>query len=586
MSILYIFYFKFNVGEGEEGIICSMNNIFSFYTSYKNHIDDYNKLTSEKELKVNQKKCETVLKHSDADILKQKAKVIAEPLLVADYYEHEKAEDAETFYQTFNIELLSAAAALSSLPVAVTKLIPFFNKHSSNNILNGPAKKLTSYSNYSVSMFGRKIKLSKILTVPAVILSGIIYAYGIKKSMQSQLGLIRKSSFDASQNIINDPKIFAIPTTEQDEQIKKASENSFKQSSLADKIKDKTNIKSSFDSVKEYNKNYKQYIEQKNEYLKSLEQNGSKKYFDTQNQEAKENQQLFENMLKNVEFNSLEKLRKIETISNITYSSLFTGGFLEYLITDKLVDVLHIKNKPLQIIVKLGAPLITYLLMNKNISDIENKAILAAKYKNLKNFIENPSQYNIVDETSIQTPFEFVKSTLKDMKDYDKFAQTELPEIRTKLEAKKSLEYTPVQMNNAKTMQKNTSMVLNEHRENIYNQSVGIKSLSETILGPVDIISTALGGLLGSKLAGMLLKNPDNKSAGLLKGLGAVATFIPAAILEAKLTKQQKLSEKIAAAMTINNLKDENKFADDFDLFSNLKFNNKNHIFNEFTLQG
>ena len=116
-------------------------------------------------------------------------------------------------------------------------------------------------------------------------------------------------------------------------------------------------------------------------------------------------------------------------MANIGYSALFAGGFLEYLITDKLVDVLKVKNKPLQFILKLGVPILTYLLLNKNISDFENKAILATKYKHLKRFMENPEEYN-VQKSEKQNLIEFVKTIAKDMKDYDTFAEQELPKIK------------------------------------------------------------------------------------------------------------------------------------------------------------
>ena len=294
-------------------------------------------------------------------------------------------------------------------------------------------------------------------------------------------------------------------------------------------------------------------------------------------------------MLKNVEFNSLEKLRKIETVSNISYSALFTGGFLEYLITDKLVDVCHVKSKPLQGIIKLGVPLLTYFLLNKNISDIENKAILATKYKNLKNFVENPAEYKADDGENSKGVKNFVKSTLQDMREYDKFAQNELPKIKEKLEAKKSLDLSPEQEREAKILQRNTSMVLNEHRENVYEQSVGIKSLSETILGPVDILATAAGGFLGTKIADTVFKGAESnkKLKGICQGLGAVLTFIPAAILEAKLTKKQKLSEKVGTSICINNLKNAEKFIDYSvpaanDEFSELNLQNRSQFFKDF----
>ncbi len=562
-----------------------MKNFLSYYTEYTNNINEYNNLNSESELKSTKRKAEDVLKNSDEKILKSKARAIAEPLLVSDYYEHEKAEDSETFFQTYNIELMSAATALASIPTAVTKVIPFLEKHSQNNIAKNLSEKLKSYKNASINIAGKSIKVSKVLTAAMAVISGIIYAAGMKNSMKSQLGLIRKASFDSTKKIINDPKMFAILTPEQEEQIEKITDSANTAASVVDKIKDKVDLKSSFSSVGDYKRNYAGYVQEKEEYKKSLEPKTGVKFSEEELKEARENQQLHENFLKNVELDPLEKLRKIETISNISYSALFTGGFLEYLITDKLVDVLHVTNKPLQYIMKLGVPLLTYFLLNKNISDIENKAILATKYKHIKEFTENPAEYNTTDKEGKQNPIEFIKSVAKDMKDYEEFSSTELPKIKSKLEAKKLLELTPEQERTAKLLQKNTSMTLNEHRENVYNQSVGIKSLSETILGPVDIMATAAGGFLGAKVASALLeRNPNSKAAGLCKGLGAVITFIPAAILEAKLTKQQKLSEKTAAAMTINSFKDERKFLDNSasNIFSDIKLTRKSRVFEEF----
>ncbi len=264
-------------------------------------------------------------------------------------------------------------------------------------------------------------------------------------------------------------------------------------------------------------------------------------------------------MLKNVEHDVLEQLRKVETISNISYSALFTGGFLEYLITDKLADTLHIKNKFIRGIIKIGIPLLTYFILNKNISDIENKAILATKYKHLKEFTENPENYQTPKKNKKQSIPVFLKNIYNDMKEYEKFSKTELPKIEKRLEAKKSIELTPKQGNEAEILKKNTLMVLNNQRERVYQQTVGIKALSETILGPLDIIATAIGGKIGHDLS---KKCSNKKLAGMLTGLGAVIAFIPAAIIEAKLTKQQKLAEKIAVMLSIKDIQDPSKFDD------------------------
>ncbi len=550
-----------------------MNNIFSYYTKYRDHIDEYNKWNKDanKVPQYNKASNYSVSKTS----LEQKAKAIAEPIILLDSYEHEKAEDSETFFQTLNMELMSVTGAICSIPLAITKLIPFLNKHSDKyNLIKKAASFLEKYKSTSVNILGKSISAAKIATIFSVIGGTAFFINGMKNSMSSQLGLIRKASFDATQDIVNDPKLYAVLTPEQESKVNSIVDYDIKhKNAFVDKLKDKVNINSSFQSVGEYKKTEGNYLQRKKEFFEKQNQTIDKKSQNTKpSQEAQEDKILFENLLKNVEHDVLEPLRKVETISNISYSAMFTGGFLEYLISDKLVDVLGIKNKFLGVGIKIGVPLLTYLILNKNISDIENKAILATKYKHLKKFTENPEQYQESAQDKKENLFDFIKTTLKDMKDYDNFAQNELPKIKARMDAKRQLEYTPEQMKAAKTLQENTSMVINKQREHLYEQSVGIETLSETILGPIDIAATAIGGTIGSKMA---KKCANRKLSGVLTGLGAVLAFIPAAIIEAKLTKQQKLSEKIASMLAIKEIQNpaifENKLNDIH--YSNFQFN-------------
>lgn len=535
-----------------------MNNIFSYYTKYRDHIDEYNKWNKDAN-KIPQNHQESKCSLSELS-LKQKAKAIAEPLILLDSYEHEKAEDSETFFQTLNMELMSVTGAICSIPLAITKLIPFFNKHSDkHNIIKKTASLLEKYKSTSVNVLGKNISAVKIATIFSVIGGAAFYINGMKNSMSSQLGLIRKASFDATQDIVNDPKLYAVLTPTQEAKVNSIVDYDIKhKNAFVDKLKDKVNINSSFQSVGEYKKTEGNYLQRKKEFFEEQRRTIEKKSKNTKHsQEAQEDKILFENLLKNVEHDVLEPLRKVETISNISYSAMFTGGFLEYLISDKLVDVLKIKNKFLGTGIKIGVPLLTYFILNKNISDIENKAILATKYKHLKNFMDNPELYQQQKDNKKENLLNFIKTTLKDMKDYDSFAQNELPKIKARMDAKRQIELTPEQMKKAKALQENTSMVINKQREHLYEQSVGIETLSETILGPIDIAATAIGGTIGSKMA---KKCANKKLSGLLTGLGAIIAFIPAAIIEAKLTKQQKLSEKIAAMLAIKEIQNPSIF--------------------------
>ena len=304
------------------------------------------------------------------------------------------------------------------------------------------------------------------------------------------------------------------------------------------------------------------YTKRKQTYFENqenLDKNNTRTLSSDEVRSSKEDQKIFETLIKNVEHDVLIPLERVEKVSNIAYSSLFMGGFLEYLISDKIVDVLKIKNKPIRAAAKLGIPIISYLLLNKNISDIENKAILATKYKHLKKFMEDPMGEKQNKEQKKESLPMFLKGVLNDMREYNKFAQTELPEIESRLNAKRELKFSDKQIEDAKLLQENTSMVLNNHREHFYNQTVGIEALSETVLAPVDILFSAIGGFIGNKLA---KASGNKKLSGLYTGLGAVIGFIPTAFAEIAFTKEQKKAEKIAAMLSIKDLQNNRKFVD------------------------
>ncbi len=534
----------------------------SDYTKYTRHINKYNQW--------NNSQCEVPNSSlpANSEELKKKAKAIAEPILLLDSYTHEKAEDSETFYQTLNTEIMSVTGLLCTLPMVITKAIPFLEKHANKHqFIDNAAKGLSKYKNAKFNIMGKSVSAPQLTTVFSSIVGALFFATNVNNSIKGQQGLIRKASFDATQQQLNDPKMFAILTDEQEKELASiTSKNATQKIDFVDKLKDRMNIGSSFQSVEEYNRTNSEYKKRKEQYFKEVNKVSNKKISPQKEKEAEENQQLFQNYLKNVEHDVLEPLRKVETMSNIGYSALFAGGFLEYLLTDKVVDVLKVKNKFVAGALKLGVPLISYLLLNKNISDFENKAILATKYKHLKQFTENPEQYQRPNSKK-QTLPEFIKTVAKDMKDYDKFAAEELPKIKEKLEAKKQIQLTPAQEKEAALLQKNTNMVINTQREILYDNTVGIEVLSEIISNPIDILGTALGAKIGHSLS---KKCPNKKLGGMMTAIGTLVGFIPIAIMETKFTNEQKKAEKISSMLAIKSLENPRKFAD----FSNKEFEN------------
>lgn len=530
-----------------------MNNIFSYYTKYREHIEEY-KQWNDKKGGVPK------IQLAQSQELKQKAQAIAEPILLLDSYTHEKAEDAETFYQTYNTELMSVTSLLCLLPTTITKSIPFLNRYADKSkIIKKSADLLTKYQNAGFKIAGKNIKASYIATAISSVCAAIFFSKGIKKSIEGQIGLTRKASFDGTQNITNDHKMFAILTPEQEKELDVIyKHNEEHQTAFVDKLKDKLDVTTSFQAVKDYKRSKKEYNKKKTEYFDKINSTQNKQLSTTQKEQAQKDEQLFQNLLKNMEHDVLIPLQKVETAANLGYSALFAGGFLEYLITDKLVDVLHVNNKIACGAMKLGVPILTYLLLNKNISDFENKAILATKYKHLKQFMENPEQYHQQEDEKEQNIIEFAKTVAKDMKDYDKFAEKELPKIKEKLQAKHQIKLTPEQEKQAKLLQKQTNMVVNTQKEKMLEQTVGIEALSETVTNPVDILGAAVGGAIGNALG----KKCNQKYAPLMTALGTIIGFVPVAVMEAKFTSEQKKAEKIATMLAMKELENPQKFAD------------------------
>ena len=531
-----------------------MNKGISYYTKYKEHITEYNDWNSKKSSVPSSSFSE------NTDYLKQKAKAIAEPILLLDSYTHEKAEDAETFYQTYNTELMSVTSLVCALPLLLNKASNFINENYSHKpSLKNFADKIDSFSSKSVKILGKNIKAVKLANVGMIFAAGVCFWKGIKKSTESQLGLTRKASFDATQKITNSPEMFAVLTEEQEQQLSSITNNNqdYKKD-FVDKLKDKVDISSSFQSVENYNRTKSEYLSKKAQYFKEINTIPDKTLSSTKAKQAEEDKQLFQNLLKNVEHDVLEPLRKVETIANISYSALFAGGFLEYLLTHKVVELMNLKNPILKTAVKIGVPLISYLLLNKNISDFENKAILATKYKHIKQFMDNPTQYQRPNEEKQSLP-QFLKTVFKDMKDYDVFAEKELPKIKERLEAKKQLNLSSNQEKDAKLLQKNTIMTVNTMKERMLEQTVGIEALSEILSNPIDIMGAAVGGVIGNKLAS---KVSNKKLKALMTILGTAIGFVPIAIMEAKFTNEQKNAEKIATMLAMKDLSDSRKFAD------------------------
>lgn len=501
---------------------------------------------------------------NSADVLyrQKQAKAVAQNVLMLDNYVYNKAEDVEAVFVTVNMQLLAGVAALTAIPQTITKLIPVIEKHSKNtklaNILN----------NYQKTTIGKsKLPLPKLLTAGMACLSALIYAHGVSKSTKAQLSATRRAKFEGLTSQFNADADYAVLNNTQEAEIEKKLSDKSNPINLETEIKtpfikkllSRINIKKTLSETQKLINKNTEYKQNKNQFEAKLNNSPFKA--------TKGNKQILEDMIKYVDLKSEDDLERMDKVVNVGYSSLFVGGFLEYLISDKLIDMLHLKNPVIKFGAKLILPLATYLVMNKNIANIQNSAIKATRYKNIKKFVENKENFveipqNLNNSAEVKTEkkpglFKFLKGMLKDIKEYEKFEETELPKLNKRHELKKSISLTPEQKKEAQTLKLNTQYAIHKEADNRKHFAQGVEAFSEITLAPFEIASTALGAFLGSKI-GAHCKSGAMKR--FYMAIGALIAFIPTAIVEIMTTAEQKKALRIASMKTIEDMNNSDMF--------------------------
>lgn len=500
-----------------------------------------------------------------ADVLyrQKQAKAVAQNVLMLDNYVYNKAEDVEAVFVTVNMQLLAGVAALTAIPQTITKLIPVIEKHSKN------AKLANILNNYQKTTIGKsKLPLPKLLTAGMACLSALIYAHGVSKSTKAQLSATRRAKFEGLTSQFNADADYAVLNNTQEAEIEKKLSDKTNPINLETEIKtplfkkllSRINIKKTLSETQKLINKNTEYKHNKLQFETKLNNSNVKS--------TKGNKQILEDMIKYVDLKSEDDLERMDKVVNVGYSSLFVGGFLEYLISDKLVDMLHIKNPVIKSGAKLVLPLATYLIMNKNIANIQNNAIKATRYKNLKNFVENRENFVEVPEKLNNSAeaqkkekkpglFKFLKGMLKDIKEYQKFEENELPKLNKRHELKKSIRLTPEQKNEAQVLKLNTQFAVHKEADNRKHFAQGVEAFSEITLAPFEIASTALGAFIGSKI-GAHCKSGAMKRVYM--AIGALIAFIPTAIVEILTTAEQKKALRIASMKTIEDMNNSDMF--------------------------
>lgn len=559
---------------------------YKLYRGYENQYNDWksnqDSVDSKREVLVKNNK----LGSGNSELAQKKARIVADSMLILDNIAQTKAEDVEAVFQTVQIELLAGLTGVSAIPSAVKTLTPKLEKHSANSpFIQKVVSGLKRYEDANLKIGKFKLPLSRLLTAAAAVASAIIYVPMVTDSVKNQIGATRRAKFETMQKELSNINDFAVltPTQERDVQSvlsslekphSKSEDEVNKFLEFAGDAIDRVNISKSMASVNKLLKDKNTYLAKKGLYDKSLKDN-EKHFAEQLNQEelqtAKEDKQLFENIIKNVDLKSQDDLERIEKIINVGYGSLFVGGFLEYLLSDKLIDKLNVKNPILKNALGFGIPLVTYMILNKNLAKVQNSAIKAVRYKNLNELVSDKNNFNLYEDAELNSVeidknkdkkqkeglFDFLKKIKSNIKEYKEYQHCTLPKLKGYMQAKRAVKLSPTQQEEAKLLQRNAFMTISTVDDNNQKFSESIETLSEIALAPIELTSTAVGGFLGNKMASAVNKP---KLKGLFTVLGAILAFIPSAAAEVYTTAQQRKALRIASMVSLDELKDHRQF--------------------------
>ena len=124
------------------------------------------------------------------------------------------------------------------------------------------------------------------------------------------------------------------------------------------------------------------------------------------------------------------------------------------------------------------------------------------------------------------------------------------------------MQLSPGQINQAKKLQKNTFRTFNKIDENSQKYAESIEAIGQSVAYPLNSLFSGIAAVIATPY---LLKEAKSKveyAQNISKYLGIVyLSLIPAIIINAIITKEQKKASRIADMKTIEELKDYRKFS-------------------------
>lgn len=559
--------------------------ILNNYLEYRKNKPKYTEWQKKREENLAKKELylkENPLTQKEKDLLLQKANVVLNAVDTMDEFSQTKAENTEI-----------ATTAITELAVAATMALGmgagalFAKSKGGQAKINAFIKKHPKMENFAAFLPSITGSLATLPLVAPI----IVWA------TKNQVFASKIGRYDAVKTQLNSENQFAILNDKQIEELNKIAETI-----EIDKKEEKNNTpqglkeaKATIDNITHENIEVQEYLKAQNEQFEKEKENFDKPLSETETLKAKEAQQLITQVVEEADKASQDYAEDVEFGTNalITSGALIgaAGGFIVRGII-KLVS--KIKNKNIgektaklasKAVKKTGSagnklPWIAgfcgMMLAGIAATKLQKQASRVARFKVIQDFKNNPEKLAYVDEDKlkdIETPeikkedkkeslFQFYARLFKENREYNKYLKQNGDKDKQLKLARNKIELSDKQSADAKQLQQNVIKTFNKIDDKSQTYSESTEALGE-IINNYGSTFLSLGGAMLS--TALMMKNVSKKtvtgSSMFRAFIPLIISIVPAIMLDAYITKEQKNSSRIAHMMAIDDLADYRHFA-------------------------
>ena len=537
-------------------------SMFGDYKSYKKYEPIYPEWKNRRD-KMEAKRLAYIEKHPELvnreDI--ERGRILLRSIDIMDEYSQKKAENMEAATEPMielGLELASfAGLGLGAFAGSFKPVGQFFARF---------AKKGSKYKKF-IGM-GVPAAIGMVLSSVAAF---PLMAWGAK----AEVGASRKGRFEAMRTELSDPKGFAVLTSEQIEQAQKIAKDIVLDEDKKKKVSEK--IAKSFNAIKDMAIDSQEYKLQRRNFQKELEHDERHLHEEMSQKEienAKKDQQLLTKLVEKIDIASQDYAENSELATQNAILIIGATGGIISLGAQKVLSAMKIKSADKITNIIKGLSIAAFAIMGIVSAQINKQASRVGRFKVKQELMQNPNNFIYVSDEQANTIkdaeikphkkpnlFKFLYQAIKDNKEFEKYKKTVGKEERKFNKALEQLEFSDEQIKDAKRLQKNAFRTFNKIDDNSQKFAESIEALGQAIAYPINLIFSLGAAAVAFPYLIKEAKTKTERAANYTKYFGIVLlSTIPAMIINAFITKEQKKASRIADMKAIDELSDYKKF--------------------------